>query len=82
MSQFVTCLTTAQRLIQTQQAMTDIECFETLEEAHLLRENFRFWLEGVGVSVVGVLGLGANVLTCFVLRGMKSNPSFNKLLIR
>ena len=46
-----------------------------------MRENARFWLEGIGITVVGVVGLAGNIMAIFVLRTYSTNVSFNRLLM-
>ena len=40
-----------------------------------------FWIEGVGVFVLGIFGLAGNILTIVTLSLIKSNKNFNKLLV-
>ncbi len=57
-------------------------CYELLSEYGPLRSNFKFWLEGVAITVLGVVGLAGNVMAVCILRKYTSNISFNRLLIR
>jgi hypothetical protein len=40
-----------------------------------------FWIEGIGIFVLGVFGLAGNLLTIVTLSLIKSNKNFNKLLV-
>ena len=42
----------------------------------------RFWVEGVAITVVGVIGLAGNFLAVLVLKDSPSSKSFDRLLIR
>ncbi len=41
----------------------------------------QFWLEGVGIIVMGIFGTIGNLMTVLVLRRIDSNVLFNKLLM-
>ncbi|TRY75012.1 hypothetical protein TCAL_12119, partial [Tigriopus californicus] len=57
------------------------QCYESLVDYGPIRAKVKFWLEGIGILCVGIFGLIANILTCIILKDMKSNSSFNKLLM-
>eukprot|EP00095_Tigriopus_kingsejongensis_P007376 maker-scaffold37_size504123-snap-gene-3.13 protein:Tk07376 transcript:maker-scaffold37_size504123-snap-gene-3.13-mRNA-1 annotation:"fmrfamide isoform a" len=59
----------------------NFQCYESLVKYGPIRQNFKFWLEGVGITCVGIFGLIANILTFIVLKDIKTNTNFNKLLI-
>jgi Co/Zn/Cd efflux system component len=42
----------------------------------------RFWVEGVAITVVGIIGLTGNFLAVLVLKDSPSSKSFDRLLIR
>ena len=46
-----------------------------------MRVQAKFWLEGVGISVLGTFGLLGNSMSVIVLNTYTSNRSFNNLLI-
>ena len=60
------------------------KCYETFEDFDKVLLDSKFWLEGVGVTTVGVLGVVGNAMTMLVLWRVirsKINVNFNKLLI-
>ena len=59
----------------------NITCYEKIEDFSSMRENARFWLEGIGITVVGVVGLAGNIMAVFVLSTYSTNVSFNRLLM-
>ncbi len=46
-----------------------------------MRENARFWLEGIGITCIGCVGLCGNIMAVFVLQTYHTNVSFNRLLM-
>ena len=57
------------------------DCYEPILEYHGVRQNARYWLEGILIFIVGVIGIFGNVLSIVVLRRCPVNRSFNGLLI-
>ena len=57
-----------------------LTCYECLEEYENFREGVRFWLEGVLIFVVGIIGLVCNVMSILILRLCPGNRHFNVLL--
>lgn len=48
-----------------------------------INEQFTFWIEGVLLSVVGILGVFGNMITFFVLSRIRTKHNiFNKLLMQ
>ncbi|TRY77004.1 hypothetical protein TCAL_02696 [Tigriopus californicus] len=58
-----------------------LPCFELHAEYNSFLDSSKYWLEGVGICVVGVFGLCGNVLTIIVLRKSETNRPFNRLLM-
>ena len=56
-------------------------CYEKIEDYVTLRQNAKFWLEGVGITISGIFGLAGNFLAVLVLQTYTTNMSFNRLLI-
>ena len=46
-----------------------------------MRKTARYWLEGIGITIFGLIGLAGNILAIFVLKTYRSNISFNRLLM-
>eukprot|EP00095_Tigriopus_kingsejongensis_P000660 maker-scaffold311_size212931-snap-gene-1.16 protein:Tk00660 transcript:maker-scaffold311_size212931-snap-gene-1.16-mRNA-1 annotation:"hypothetical protein ETSY2_36450" len=59
----------------------ELSCYELHSEYNYFLDSSKFWLEGVGICVVGICGLCGNFLTIVVLRKSETNRPFNKLLI-
>ena len=63
----------------------DHECYESFEEElEIGRKRIRFWIEGVGIFVIGIIGFPCNVITVFVLRKYclrQKNRNFNILVM-
>ena len=63
----------------------DSLCYESFEEYFEIgRKRIRFWIEGVGVFVVGIFGFPCNLITVFVLRKYsmrRKNRNFNILIM-
>ena len=66
-------------------AAEDSQCYESFEEdMEIGRKRIRFWIEGVGIFVVGMIGLPCNLITIFVLRKYsmrRKNRNFNILIM-
>ena len=58
-----------------------VTCYEKIEDYVTLRQNAKFWLEGVGITISGIFGLAGNFLAVLVLQTYTTNMSFNRLLI-
>ena len=58
-----------------------LRCYDKIEEFHDKRERAWFWLEGVLLFVVGILGLLGNILAIFILSRCPTNTEFDVLLI-
>ena len=56
-------------------------CYELLEDYESVRDNAKFWFEGVGILVFGSFGFVGNVLSIVVFRRSRGNEGFNTLLI-
>ena len=56
-------------------------CHESREEYSSLVQTSKFWIEGVLVTAVGIVGIGGNVLTIIVLWRLRTNRNFNNILI-
>ena len=63
----------------------DIQCYESFEKGlENARNRIRFWIEGVGVFVVGMIGFPCNVVTVLVLRKYRvhrKNRNFHILIM-
>ena len=57
------------------------DCYTPLDEAEVMLEKARFWLEGVFLFVVGTIGLVGNILAILILSNSPENTAFNMLLI-
>ena len=57
-----------------------MECYEELETWKSIVEWFAYLVQGVSVSVIGVFGFVANVLSVIVLLRCKDNRNFHRLL--
>ena len=64
-----------------QDLQPDKICYEPLEDYDRIRDNAKFWLEGVAILVVGIFGLFGNLLSIFILRRSRGNKGFNTLLV-
>ena len=66
-------------------AGNDSQCYEFFEEdLEIGRKRIRFWIEGVGIFVVGIFGFPCNLITVFVLRiysMRRKNRNFNILIM-
>lgn len=62
-----------------QNSISDPSCYELIDDN--IRENAKFWLEGVAILVVGVFGLLGNLISIFVFRRSRGNKGFHTLLI-
>ena len=66
-------------------AEEDSQCYEPFEEnMEIGRKRIRFWIEGVGISVVGIVGFPCNLITIFVLRKYsmrRKNKNFDILIM-
>ena len=56
-------------------------CFELIEDYEKFRERTKYWIEGVGILIVGSIGLLGNFLAILVCRRSRANKGFHKLLI-
>ena len=56
-------------------------CYEKIKDFSNLRNNARFWLEGIAITLLGLVGLAGNFLSIAVLNTYKTNTSFNRLLM-
>ena len=59
----------------------NITCYEKIEDFSAMRENARFWLEGISITVVGGVGFCGNIMAILVLSTYTTNVSFNRLLM-
>ena len=59
----------------------DTTCFELIEDYEKFRERTKYWIEGVGILIVGSVGLLGNLLAILVCRRSRANKGFHKLLI-
>ena len=57
----------------------DTTCYEPI--ADKLRENAKYWMEGVALVIVGAFGLLGNIFSMFVFRRTRGNKGFHSLLI-
>ena len=57
-----------------------LPCYDSIEEFNEKREKAWFWLEGVSLFVVGILGFLGNILAILILV-RSENTAFNTLLI-
>ena len=55
-------------------------CFLEIKQLVRQKINIRFAIQGVSVSVIGIFGFVANVLSVIVLLKCKSNRNFHRLL--
>ena len=58
-----------------------VTCYEKIKDFSDLRNNARFWLEGIAITLLGLVGLAGNFLSIAVLNTYKTNTSFNRLLM-
>ena len=58
-----------------------VTCYEKIKDFSNLRNNARFWLEGIAITLLGLVGLAGNFLSIAVLNTYKTNTSFNRLLM-
>ena len=72
-------LSNASSVFNLQNHESDPTCYEPIEDK--FREKAKFWLEGIGILVVGIFGLLGNLLSVFVLRRSRGNQGFHTLLI-
>lgn len=56
-------------------------CHEPRAEYQPWIAKAQFWMEHVGIIVVGIFGTAGNIMTVLVLRRINSNVTFNKLLM-
>ena len=56
-------------------------CHENIDEYENLRKETRFWLEGILLLIVGIVGITGNSLSILVLPGCAGNRDFNILLM-
>ena len=69
----------ASSVFHLQHLSSDPTCYEPIDDN--FREKAKFWLEGIGILVVGICGLTGNLLSVFVLRRSRGNQGFHTLLI-
>ena len=67
--------------IEPSASSSPLSCHESTLEYNGFLDSTKFWLEGVGICVVGCFGIFGNVLTIVVLGRMQTNRQFNKLLM-
>lgn len=58
-----------------------LKCYECLQEYENFRESSGYWLEGILIFVVGIVGLICNLMAILILRLCSGNKNFNVLLI-
>jgi hypothetical protein len=58
-----------------------LHCYDPIEELTEKREKLWFWLEGVLLFIVGILGLLGNTIAITILSQSPENTEFNILLI-
>ena len=58
-----------------------LHCYDPIEELTEKREKLWFWLEGVLLFIVGILGLLGNTIAITILSQISENTEFNILLI-
>jgi hypothetical protein len=58
-----------------------LHCYDSIEELNEKREKLWFWLEGVFLFIVGILGLIGNIIAIATLSQSPENTEFNILLI-
>ena len=69
------------KLSYFQDLQPDEICYEPLEDYDRIRDNAKFWLEGVAILFVGIFGLFGNLLSIFIWRRSRGNKGFNTLLV-
>ena len=62
-----------------QNTKLDTTCYEPI--ADKLRENAKYWMEGVALVIVGAFGFLGNIFSMFVFRRTRGNKGFHSLLI-
>ena len=67
--------------IEFQTLQLENSCYELLEDYEEVRDKAKYWLEGVGILIVGSFGLLGNVLSIFIFRRSRGNKGFHTLLI-
>ena len=63
-----------------QKNITELECYEDMEKWEPVVKWFAYLVQGVSVSVIGIFGFIANVLSVIVLLKCKDNRNFHRLL--
>ena len=56
-------------------------CYEEIDGLHDIREAVWFWLEGVFLFIIGIIGLIMNILAIIILKHCPDNSSFSVLMI-
>ena len=56
-------------------------CYEKIDGLHDIREAVWFWLEGVFLFIIGIIGLIMNILAIIILKHCPDNSSFSVLMI-
>ena len=56
-------------------------CYEKIDGLNSIREAVWFWLEGVFLFIIGIIGLIMNVLAIFIHKHSPDKSSFSVLMI-
>ena len=56
-------------------------CYEEIDGLHDIREAVWFWLEGVFLFIIGIIGLIMNILAIIILKHCPDNSSYSVLMI-
>ena len=68
--------------IESHEEKLNFTCYESVTNTtYLIFFNAHFWLDGVGIIVVGTFGFVGNIMTILVLRRIDTNVMFNRLLL-
>lgn len=67
--------------LQNNEESPPFDCYEKVERWEPILYGLRFWIEGVALSLVGIIGLAGNVLSLLVLTTSDRKSSFNSHLV-